>query len=449
MKNILLGASLLVCLPFLLSGQEQQFTGHYLFTSAVSKIFAVTAGDLDQDGRTDILFTEPDGSGLRWLKNESSGVFTLLSASDFPAIGVRILDLDTDGSMDILACSYDDNRVALLKNDGTQNFSVITLSDSVTHPLTLDAGDVDGDGDTDIAVSTQDAGTGIVLMVNNGDNTFTPRRMTDASRNSTWVEITDLDKDGDQDILGNHFAGSGGVLWYEQTYPLVFVEHLISYPMAHGGAAGDLDGDGDVDLAAAACGSSVAWFENDGTNSFTKHNLVSGLGCAVSVGFADINSDSLTDIIMVGWSANKIAWCENTGAGTFINHTVCDTLVQPSDLCLSDVNGDGNTDILTGSYSRELAWFENRQQGTSFSGAERKPPFIIKKNHETGEMLLIFRDPPVTTARIDLYDLMGRRVLWFPRISTSEPFPLQAPGSGLYLLNIILGEQHHTQKVLF
>jgi hypothetical protein len=72
---------------------------------------------------------------------------------------------------------------------------------------------------------------------------------------------------GDLDILGNNFMATGGLLWYEQTAPSAFTEHLVPFPWAHGGATGDIDSDGDIDLAAAACGSSFAWFENDGTGT--------------------------------------------------------------------------------------------------------------------------------------------------------------------------------------
>jgi len=447
MKKIIPVFTILLFLSMTTLSQSSQFSGHKLYTSPTSKVFAVTSGDIDNDSKADIVFTEPDGTHLQWMKNEGDGTFSLHLAAEFPAIGTKIVDFDGDNDMDILACSYDLNQVVLLENDGAQNFTIRILSNMITHPLTIATGDIDGDGDLDIAVATQDAGTGVILMINNGNYVFTLQQMSTLSRNSTWVEIIDLDQDGDPDILSNHFAGGGGILWYEQTAPLTFTEHLISYPLAHGVAAGDLDGDGDIDLAAAACGANVAWFENDGSNQFTQHNLISAFSCAVSVGFTDINNDSLTDIVAVAYGASKILWCENNGNGTFTTHIVCDTLLQPSDLCIADINSDGDQDILTGSYSKKLAWFENNQSAVGIP-IIRQTPVIIKKNSEKGEFSLFLEIPDDHTATMQLYNLSGSLLCTREMVNRQMPVTLVNIPSGLYLLNVVIGDTRYVHKLL-
>jgi len=236
------------------SAQTISFTGHSLYQSPDSKVFAVASADLDMDGDRDILFTEPDQDILRWFRNENDGTYTLQSVGIFNAIGIYTVDFDADLDMDILACSYDSNQVALFINDGNQNFTKQLLSITIQHPLMLAASDLDLDGDVDIVCATQDAGTGMVLIRNDGGMSFTEIQLSTEPYSSTWTMIIDLDQDLDEDILGNNFMTTGGLLWYEQTAPMTFTEHLIPFPSAHGGAAGDIDGDGDIDLAAASCG---------------------------------------------------------------------------------------------------------------------------------------------------------------------------------------------------
>jgi hypothetical protein len=129
----------------------------------------------------------------------------------------------------------------------------------------------------------------------------------------------DSDQDNDMDILGNNFIAADGLLWYEQTAPLTFLEHLIPYPRTHGGAAGDIDGDGDIDLAGAACGSSISWFENDGTGTgivFIKDKLD-----------VDVHRDHVTGDIIIRFG--------NHGSGQY-EVELLDTMGR---ICFSAISG--------------------------------------------------------------------------------------------------------------
>ncbi len=429
-------------------GQNVSFSGHFLYQSPTSRVFDVKTGDLDMDGNPDILFTEPDQDLLQWYHNENNGQFSLKEVGAFAAIGAIVVDFDADQDMDVLACSYDLNQVVFFENNGTQVFTMHVISTSLQHPLALASGDIDMDGDMDIVCATQDAGTGMILLRNDGNLNFTSMQLSAESYSSTWAAIIDLDQDNDPDILGNNFMATGGLLWYEQTAPGTFMEHLIPFPMAHGGAVGDIDGDGDLDLAGASCGSSIAWFENDGNNSFTKHNMTLGMNCPVSVEIADIDNDGHQDIIGEIWGSGNISWWRNNGDQSFIMKHICDTLINPSGLSVTDLNQDSLPDVVAGSYSRKLDWFENEGPGTGSGDLRDNLAVDVQRDPVTGNVVVHFGDKESGHYEVQLFDTMGR--VCFSAISVATRIEIQASRlkPGIYLLRVISSGRQSLRKII-
>ena len=447
MKKVL--SSLLIMVWLIQSGMGQNvpFFGHFLYQSPSSTVFSVTIGDLDMDNNPDILFTESDRNLLQWFHNENNGQFSLKEVGNFRASGAISVDFDSDQDMDVLACSYYLNQVVFFENDGNQVFTMHVISTLVQHPLTLAAGDIDMDGDLDIICATQDAGTGMVLLRNDGNLNFTYLQLSTQSYSSTWAAIADLDKDNDMDIIGNNFMASGGLLWYEQTAPLTFTEHLVPFPWAHGGALGDIDGDGDLDFAGASCGSSIAWFENDGNNVFTKHTLTGSLNCPVSVEIADIDNDGHNDIVSEAWGSNKISWWKNDGNQSFTMHLICDTLINPSGLCVADLNHDSLPDIIAGSYSRKLDWFENKGSATGIMNQNDNLAVNVQKDPFTGDIVIRFGKNESSQYEVQLVDTIGR--VCFSAISESSGIVLQTNQfkSGIYLLRVVSSGKQYVVKL--
>ncbi len=129
--------------------------------------------DFDGDGQMDIMTVNGDNvdsDPYNTLKN-FHGIRIYLNRGDlrfeeayfFPmygAFGARAADFDNDGDLDIAAISfYPDFTVerresfAYLRNDGQMKFSAYTTAELVNGRwMTLDAGDLDGDGDIDIVL---------------------------------------------------------------------------------------------------------------------------------------------------------------------------------------------------------------------------------------------------------------------------------------------------------
>ena len=126
--------------------------------------------DLDKDGDLDVLMTNGDMfddqivkpyHGIQWLENTGAFPFIAHSLAGLPGVQrAQAADLDGDGDLDIVACALVPSR-----EEGARLASVVWLEQTqrgrfVRHTLeigspthaTLDVGDLDRDGDVDIAV---------------------------------------------------------------------------------------------------------------------------------------------------------------------------------------------------------------------------------------------------------------------------------------------------------
>lgn len=137
----------------------------------------VIATDLDGDTKPDILAAANDfgtGGTLYLLKNAISaagtfttGSFSALStiASGPQPVGVSAGDLDADGKVDVVVTDMFDNNIRVYRNTstpGTVTLSVVNTYAVGNTPISSTIADVDGDGKLDIVVSNRGATPGLV-----------------------------------------------------------------------------------------------------------------------------------------------------------------------------------------------------------------------------------------------------------------------------------------------
>ena len=214
--------------------------------------------------------------------------------------------------------------------------------------------DVNGDGWLDL-VATQ------ILYINWGAGKgWTARNIQTSDEFCHDMQAVDINRDGKPDILSN--SQKEGLNWYESPPdPLKpWIRHEIGGPeyRVHGGsfpeAAGDLDGDGDVDVVCAR-----AWFENrDGKGlEWTQHphELIGDaqkFGIAVRTVVRDMDFDGDLDIVEAeaDHPDADLAWLENAdGKGTFEIHWIKRAGEKQDfhSLQVLDYDGDGDPDVFT------------------------------------------------------------------------------------------------------
>jgi hypothetical protein len=297
--------------------------------------------DLDGDGVLDFLAadlgqfvpSDHDRGAVVWLRGRKGGGYSPTTIDRGPRMAdVEAADFDGDGRLDLAVAAFGWRRtghVTILKNQ-TADSSVPSFRPQVIDKrvgaIHAVPGDLNGDRRPDvIALFAQEHET-VAAYINEGGMRFEPRVVYDAphpSWGSTGIDVLDFDKDGDLDVLmtnGDAFDDKilkpyHGIRWLENRGVFPFTEHLLAaMPAVHRAQAADLDGDGDLDIAACALVSSE-----------------------------DVTSRSLPALV----------WLEQTQPGTFERHTLQVGLPTHATLDLGDVDNDGDVDIVVGNFSIE------------------------------------------------------------------------------------------------
>ncbi len=242
-----------------------------------------------------------------------------------------------------------------------------------TGAIDVQAVDLDRDGDLDIVACAYHATEAIKWWENNGQQQWTVRTIANVPEHGVIdISCVDLDRDGDLDVLANSASGSApgldAVLWFENNGAQSFTMHTLASGVdcPLWSQAGDLDGDGDLDVVTNAYeADSVFWFENNGSQSFTRHTLESNFSALYNKGpeygdLVDLDRDGDLDIVVVGEQCPNIVWWENNGAAVFTKHTI--PLNASSPLAWSvraaDLDGDGDLDLAIHGYNG-LLWYQN------------------------------------------------------------------------------------------
>ncbi len=333
---------------------------------------AIALRDVDGDGDLDA-FVGNYAQQSRLLLNDSTGVFTDITATNLPTLvdfttAVALDDLDGDGDLDAFLGNSKDliapyARDRLFLNDGTGVFRevgdlnlpglpTITALFEPTRAIAL--GDVDGDGDLDAFVESFEH----QLYLNSGAGVFTDAAATNLPAvpgisSFEAIALGDVDGDGDLDaFLGWGYGLGGQDRLYLNGGTGVFTDvtatnlpALVNFTTSV--ALGDVDGDGDLD----AFLSGADLYVNDGTGVFTDvtaTNLPPGV--AGNVGLGDLDGDGDLDAFLA-WGGQSVL--RNLGSGTFVtlwsNSPWSVASGFTAVLSLGDVDGDGDLDALMGS----------------------------------------------------------------------------------------------------
>jgi len=313
--------------------------------------YTTAMGDLDGDGKTDLVVTNVAGNSVSILRNTSvtgtidatsfAPAVTLDLTPNTGAFGVAIGDLDGDGKQDIVVSNYTSDNISIYRNISTPgtlttgSFAAKVDFATDTGPYTVAIGDLDVDGKPDIAVTAYNGGNAVSLF-----------------RNTS--------------VPGTINAGS---------FAARFDINTASYP--YGLAIGDLDADGKPDLAVTNyIGSSVSLYRNTSTSgvidaSSFESAVDYGVGTSpLSVAIGDLDADGKPEVTVANYASNNLTILKNaTTSGAFTagsfgavgNFT---TDPNPENIVITDLDGDGKPDLATGNqFGPSVSLLKNESTG--------------------------------------------------------------------------------------
>lgn len=287
----------------------------------------IATGDLDGDGKPDLVTVNSTAKSLSVLMGNGNGTFQprVDYATGFEPYFLILGDFSSDGKLDMLVSSPNSPAAfSLLINSGTGTFTPGISVPVQTSNFGFPVADFDNDGDLDIVWPSADK-----IFMGNGDATFQSRTVSCCSNRYLPA---DLNNDGKYDLVGSSSRlglGDGSFQADQQGFP--FSPLVVE----------DFDRDGNVDAAGGSYGV-ISIARGTGNGSFHAAISMNTNQDFTGMAAGDLNGDTHLDVLAVGNSANVFL---GAGNGTFASPVSYATGSQPSSAVIADFNGDGRSDV--------------------------------------------------------------------------------------------------------
>jgi VCBS repeat protein/uncharacterized protein DUF1573 len=310
---------------------------------------AIATGDLNGDGKTDLVSADYAANAVSVLVGNGDGTFK--SKVDYPAgdgpKAVAIADLNGDGKPDLVVADSADDTVSVLLGNGDGTFKPAVAYPTGAGPDAVAVGDLNGDKKLDLVVANSTDDT-VSVLLGNGDGTFKGKVDYQTGTDPAAVVLADLNGDKKLDVVtANTAANTVSVLLGNGDGTLGGKVDYATGASPVALAVADLNADSKPDVVVAnnvAGTLSVLLGNGDGT---FKAKVDYGSGPSPSgVAIGDINADGSPDLVAVNSGANSASILFGKGDGTFPTKQDLNAGTSPQALALGDLNGDAKPDLV-------------------------------------------------------------------------------------------------------
>jgi len=323
-------------------------------TFASVPTWKIALEDLDGDGDLDAVFANAQANSSEVWLNDGSGAF-IDTEQQLGAYGhgVDVGDVDGDGDPDVIISPHNATASKIYLNDGHGTFHERKDAFHGDIGYSVELLDIDGDGDLDAVGENAGASQ---AYVNDGTGAFAPRGVS-LPQATVWG---DLDSDGDVDLfakeegVGYSVQLNDGAGNFSPHWNLPDMAAMLLGDMA----TGDVDGDGDLDVAVTnghfqTRSEPALIFVNDGAGRFTDsgQRLAAVRNAGISLG--DLDGDGDLDLALTDYMEPCQIWLNN-GSGQFADSGFRfgdDQFYRHT--YLGDLDGDGDLDIFLATFGMD------------------------------------------------------------------------------------------------
>jgi len=340
--------------------------------------------DVDKDGYIDVVGAKYYLE-LGWWKNpgtlsDSKWQFTKLADENYYLHDLMLADLDNDGKKEEFVANLIDGsniKINWYRPKTSGLWDRYAIESGRTHGNNnhagLDYGDIDMDGNTDIAYSN-----GWYEASSSPTSSWTWHQVTTTSGISNAL-LRDLDGDNDLDLITASGHHSTGVYWFDNPG---WSKHTIDGSLLNPECLGshDLDNDNDFDIVTCTLDfdrwnqqvHNLYVFEHIG-DIWEKHNIAPNSYPCHKLQLEDVNQDGQMDILSESAGYQVVSYYENakTASIEFELEIVDNSYPgnhRPGWSAAGDMNKDGKIDVVAGG-GQALQWYDaaNKWQRRSIS----------------------------------------------------------------------------------